>query len=109
MAKRLDSIPDQTKPLVGLLIRETSQPDSRVSFLVAAGDGKNIMQRVRVFISRGRKRMARAGKKQRLFSLHHTIHPETHNGKRMDCVVIWQTRGLRHEMREHLEDLLAND
>jgi len=82
--------------------------DQRCSFLVPQGGGQLILARVRTMISRKRKRLRSMGKKVKYFMLQASIHPETHDGKRMDCVIIWRQVNTTHMMSEQLEDLLAN-
>jgi hypothetical protein len=80
----------------------------RVMFLVPAGDGFNMVQRVRVAMSRARKELRRKQKPMIHFRLHHSIMPWTEAGKRHDAVILWSTRDETHEVNELLEDVFRN-
>lgn len=80
----------------------------RAAFLVPAGAGELILARIRTMISRKRRRLKSMGKKVKHFTLQSSIHPETHDGKRMDCIIVWRQVTVTHAMSEQLEDLLAN-
>jgi hypothetical protein len=80
----------------------------RVSFLCEPGTGKRIVQRLRVMMSRKRKALLAKQKKVKRFTMRHSIHPETHDGKRHDCVILWQQVGETHFMSEELEDILSH-
>lgn len=78
----------------------------RVKFLVRAGDGHPMVQRMRVALSRSRKKNLRKGNQIEEFTLHHTVHPYTEGGKRFDCVVMWKEKRRHHVIRELLADTL---
>jgi hypothetical protein len=80
---------------------------ARVSFLVPAGMGVPWIQRIRVKISRIRKKLESRGKKYRHFNLRSTIHPYTHEGIRYDCVTMWTTQNATQESIELLEEMLG--
>ena len=95
---------ESTKDLVKLVIALTSD-GSRVRFLTPPGIGADVVQRIRVMISRGRNQMRRARKPMKYFKIHHTILKWTSkDGTRHDCVIIWQSRNLRHIVTELAED-----
>lgn len=97
-----------TETLLGQVLAPLVRDDSRVMFLCDPSTGKDIVQRLRVMISRKRKELGARGKKARRFRLHSSIHPETHGGKRFDCVVMWKSVNDIHRMSEDLEDMLSN-
>lgn len=82
--------------------------DTRVRFLCESGEGEAVAQRLRVMLSRLRKKLEANGKKQKKFRLHSSVHTETHEGKRYDCVVMWRSVNEIHVMSQELEDLLGN-
>jgi len=82
----------------------------RVQFLVAAGDGLKVVQRLRVALSRSRKRNEGRGVKVKRFTLRHTIYPyTTREGKRHDCIVVWVEQEIHHKSREILDDLMERE
>lgn len=78
----------------------------RVQFLCDARSGPAVVQRLRVALSRSRGRHLARGKKIDEFTLCHSIHPHTENGKRYDAVVMWVVKTHHHMQRELLDDLL---
>lgn len=107
MATRINPPLDNTEALVGELLTHVLEGE-RVAFLVPAGTAFHIMARVRTMISRRRRRVLEANRKPKRFTLHHTCHAETHNGLRMDCIVVWKHVGESHMLTETLEDLISN-
>lgn len=97
-----------TETLMTQVLQHIQHPGARVAFLCDAGDGDNVIQRIRVMISRKRKELKRRGKKVKEFRLHATVHKETHDGKRHDCIVMWKSVNEIHIMSEELEDMLSN-
>ena len=96
----------KTTPLLVEILRQCKQ-GHRVQFLCDAGSGSAVVQRLRVALSRSRKRNEAAGKKLDLFTMHDSVHPYTTvDGKRHDCVVIWTNKTEQHRDRELLDDLL---
>lgn len=81
----------------------------RVSFLVGAGQSFHVMARVRTQISRKRTLLRNRGVKPKLFNLMSSVHPETHNGIRHDCIIIWIEVRESHVLSETLDDLLAKE
>jgi hypothetical protein len=106
MAIRLtDTDKLNTQQLLAAILIQVRE-DKRVSFLCAAGNGGAVMQRIRVALSRVRKTMEEDAIPIGMFTLRNSIHPETHESRRYDCVVVWRERNDRHETLESLEDLL---
>src|SRR3546814_2458923 len=78
-----------------------------VRFCTPRGEGKAVMQRVRMELSRSRQRNERKGKKNLLFSLHQSIYPwTTLDGKRLERVLVTSTRTQTHQNLELLDDLI---
>lgn len=106
--KRFDDLPlDKTKKLMGQIMPSIKQGE-RVMFLVEPGVGQAMVQRIRVAMSRARKALRRQNKKMIHFTLHHSVHPHTENGKRHDCIILWSSRNESHEINELLEEVFHN-
>jgi hypothetical protein len=99
---------NHTETLLEQILLPILQSDARVRFLCDAGDGEAVAQRVRVMLSRKRKQLEQGGKKVKRFRLHSSIHPETHEGRRYDCIIMWCSVNETHIMTQELEDLLGN-
>lgn len=97
-----------TETLLSQVLAPIIKDNSRVAFLCDAGTGLAIVQRLRTMVSRKRNSMERKGKRPKRFKLKATIHPETHNGKRFDCVVMWRHVEEFHMLREELEDIISH-
>lgn len=96
----------KTTPLLVEILRHCKQGE-QVQFLCDPGAGDAVVQRLRVALSRSRKRNEARGKKVDLFTLHDSIYPHTDlQGKRHDCVVMWIHKTEQHRDRELLDDLL---
>lgn len=96
----------KTTPLLVEILRHTKLGE-QVQFLCDPGAGEAVVQRLRVALSRSRKRNEAAGRKLDLFTMHDSIYPYTDlNGKRHDCVVMWTSKTEQHRDRELLDDLL---
>lgn len=80
----------------------------RVMFLCDASSGENVVQRIRVMMSRARKKLKAKGRRLQHFTVHHNVIPWTEGGKRHDCVIMWTSRSDSHLHNELLEDLLSN-
>jgi len=91
-----------------ILLPILTQDGARVRFLCDSGEGEAVAQRVRVMLSRKRKMLEQQQRKVKRFRLHSSIHSETHEGKRFDCVIMWRSVNETHLMTETLEDLLSN-
>jgi hypothetical protein len=81
----------------------------RVSFLVGAGQSFHVLARIRTQISRKRTSMRNRGVKPKLFNLMSTVHRETHDGTRYDCIIVWIEVRESHVLGEALDDLLAKE
>lgn len=79
----------------------------RVAFICPAGQADLILTRVRVMISRTRRGMRQRNRKPKQFRLLSTVHNETHEGIRMECIVLAKEVSFNHQLGEHLEDLLG--
>lgn len=99
---------DKTEKLLEQILIPILHDDARVRFLCESGDGEAVAQRVRVMLSRKRKQLEQQQKKIKRFRLHSSIHNETHDGKRHDCVIMWRSVNETHIMIQELEDLLSN-
>lgn len=99
---------DKTEKLLEQILIPVLQQDARVRFLCGPGEGEAVAQRVRVMLSRKRKQLEQQKRKLKRFRLHSSIHPETHDGKRHDCVIMWRSVNESHVMIQELEDLLSN-
>ncbi len=95
-----------TETLLLQVLSPIIKDNERVRFLCDAGTGADVLQRMRTMLSRKRRDAEARGKKPRRFKLRASIHPETHNGKRFDCVVCWKAVEPFHYLREELEDIL---
>lgn len=101
---------DNTRALLNQVFSVVKQ-DQRAMFICPRGEGAAIVQRLRMGVSRARKKLERYRVRQQHFKLHHSIVPWTEvvdgfPGKRFDCVIIWRSRGIRHVMMEELEAML---
>lgn len=83
--------------------------DQRVQFLVEPRADSHVVQRLRVALSRSRKRNKRNGRKVSEFTLRHSIHPFTKDGKRHSCIVMWIEKQPHHVQRELLDDIMQRD
>lgn len=101
--------PEQTAKTTRLLaaILVECKKGNRVQFLCPPSLGDAVVQRLRVALSRSRKRNEAKGRKLDLFTMHDSVYPFTdENGKRHDCVVIWTNKTETHRDLELLDDLL---
>lgn len=100
-----DTCKMNTDELLGTILTHVRN-DLRVCFLCPPGNGGTVMQRVRVALSRVRTDMKRKGRPIAHFTLRNTVHPETHDARRFDAVVVWREVNQRHTMLETLEDIV---
>lgn len=98
---------DTNRLLAEILIRCGN--NERVQFLVDPRADSHVVQRLRVALSRSRKRHKRNNRKVSEFTLRHSIHPYTADGKRHSCIVMWIERQPHHLQREMLDDLMERD
>lgn len=109
MTKRFDDLPlDNTRVLMSRIVPVMKQGE-RVMFLCASSAGEDMVARIRVMMSRARKKLRQKNKKLIHFKLHHSVCPWTEDGKRHDAVFMWTSRSMIHEHSEMLEDLLRDD
>lgn len=109
MAIRFNDLPlGNTKVLMSKIV-PVMKTGERVLFLCHAGSGELVVQRIRVMMSRARKKLKQQQKKLQHFRLHHEIRPWTEEGKRHDAVFMWTSKSPNHEHNEMLEDLLRHD
>lgn len=96
----------KTTPLLVEILRHCKLGE-QVQFLCPPGSGEAVVQRLRVALSRSRKRNEAKGRLIDLFTMHDSIYPHTDlNGKRHDCVVIYTVKTEQHRDRELLDDLM---
>jgi hypothetical protein len=96
---------ENTKALLSIVVAST-RDGKRCQFLTPPGEGERVVQRLRVMLSRARKKLIQRGEKFTHFKIHHDVFKYTNReGKRYDAVVIWQSRNHRHVMMELLEDI----
>lgn len=109
MTVRIDS-PNlsDTEALLAQVLEPIIRANEHVAFLCERGTGRDVVARIRVMISRKRKKMRARGKVPKVFQLCSTIHPETHDGKTYDCIVLYRRVNESHIMREELEGLMAH-
>lgn len=104
-------IQDADSKTVANLLAEVliaTQQGNHVQFLLPAGQGAAAVQRLRVTLSRSRKRNLKRGRKQKQFSLHHSIYPYLENGRHCDAVVMWTTQTASHRALELLDDIVKD-
>src|SRR3546814_9521896 len=70
-----------TRELLAEIIRHAVLAEAEVRFFTPRGEGKAVMQRVRMELSRSRQRNERKGKKNLRFSLHQSIRSEEHTSE----------------------------
>lgn len=100
---------NHTETLLGQILLPILADDARVRFLCEPGEGNAVAQRLRVMLSRKRRTLEQRQKKLKKFRLHSSVHTETHEGKRCDCVIMWRSVNETHVMLQELEDLLSDD
>jgi hypothetical protein len=110
MAIRINPDLNNTEEVLTELLKGIMSGDgnNRVMLLVPANGAFHMCARIRTQISRKRKKLEKKGVKPKRFTLRSTVHPETHNGIRHDCIVFWREINDSHTLTEILEDLLSN-
>lgn len=108
MTTRIDPTLTDTEEILGEILKVILSGDERASILVPAGKSFHMCARIRTMISRRRAKLLREGKNPRRFKLNSTVHTETHDGKRMECIVFWQEQNDTHFLTQVAEDLLNN-
>lgn len=97
-----------TRDLLAAIYTSTVVESKSSKFLCARGTGKAIMARVRMELTRSRKRMERRGRRYTRFTLTQDVIPWTDSsGKTHDCVILNAVRNETHEKLELLDDLIA--
>lgn len=94
-----------TQGLLAQILPPLLHNGERVAFLCDPSEGKHVIARIRVMISRRRKGL----RKPKKFRLGSSVHTETHGGKRYDCVVLWVAINESHLLVEMLEDMLSEE
>jgi hypothetical protein len=108
MTVRLQDPPvDNTEKLLEQILIHALKDDEQVLFLAPSGGGPAILQRIRMMISRRRKRIKAEGRKAKEFRFRSTIHPETHSGVRYDACVVWIETSPQTIMLQILEDNIS--
>jgi hypothetical protein len=98
-----------TNQLLATVLSHCKSGD-RVQFLVEPRAAENVVQRLRVALSRSRNRNKAMGRKVDEFTLRHTIYPHTDSeGKRHSCIVMWVEKQQHHIVRELLDDIMERD
>lgn len=97
-----------TRDLLAKIYTSTMVESQPCKFLCARGTGRSIMARVRMELTRTRKRMEQRGRRYTRFTLTQAIIPWT-DGKGIthDCVILGATRTQQHENLELMDDLIA--
>lgn len=108
MAIRIEPKLDNTEELLAQILRVILKDEQRVAFLCPAGRAAALLARLRVMTSRKRKVMAAKGLKAKQFRTRASVHAETHNGIRHDCIVMWRETNDSTFMSEVFEDLMSN-
>lgn len=93
-----------TKLLLGNILAHLNQ-DEKVSFLTPAGEGAATIQRVRMLLSRVRKKMEAKGMPRKHFKMMQEIYPFTESGVRHDCVLVYRIKNRNHRIMEQLEEM----
>lgn len=98
-----------TRNLLGEIYKAAVQSGTPVKFLCKRGTGKSIMARVRMELTRARKRVEQKGGRYTRFTLTQDIIPWTENGTTYDCVILNALRTQTHENLELLDDMIARE
>jgi hypothetical protein len=98
---------DKTEKLLEQILLPILHSNARVRFLCPPSEGSAIAQRLRVMLSRKRRALESRGKRPQRFRLHSSIHTETHEGRRYDCLIMWRSVSELHLMTQDLEDVLT--
>ena len=97
-----------TRDLLGKIYVATIVESQPAKFLCQRGTGRAIMARVRMELTRARKRMEAKGRRYTRFTLTQDIIPWTDSkGNTHDCVILNAIRTHQHENLELLDDLIA--
>jgi hypothetical protein len=99
---------DNTEKLVEQVLLATVQLNSRIKFLVPAGESRLVIARIRTMMSRRRNKLRQHEKRVKYFRLNSTVHRETHDGQRFDCIVMWREVTKNQEFRQIITEVEAN-
>lgn len=78
----------------------------RVQILVPRSEGPATINKLRVALSRSRKRNQKRGKKIHRFTLNHSIYPFTDDRGRFDAVVLSVKKNRTHKALELVDDMM---
>jgi hypothetical protein len=98
---------DNTNTLLAEVLTHVLK-DHYVHFLVEAGEGRNVVNRLRMQLSRQRKKLRDKGKKFKQFMLYSTIHSETRDGIRYDAIVMWKQQSVSQLAEQDIENILMD-
>ena len=83
---------------------------NKAQILVERGEGIFTINKLRVALSRSRKRNMKRGRKIQRFTLNHSIYPYTDgNGTRFDAVVLSVKKNRVHRALELVDDMMERD
>lgn len=97
---------DNTNRLLFQVLEVTLKGD-RVGFLCPPGESEAIIQRLRMALSRQRGKMRSKGKPIQEFQLYATVHHETHETLRKECIVLWVVRSKVQQAELEMDRLLG--
>lgn len=95
---------DDTKQITEMVLTHALK-GHRVRMLVPAGSSRMVCQRVRTLVTRIREKVRNHGQIPQMFKLLSSIHPETHEGIRFDCIIWHVERNTRHKLMSLLEQM----
>jgi len=96
--------------LAAVLYNLVREQHERTQVLVERGQGPATINKLRVALSRSRKRNTEKGKKIARFTLNHSIYPYTDGtGARFDAVVLSTQKNRLHRALELVDDMLDRD
>lgn len=97
-----------TRDLLGEIYKATMIESQPAKFLCQRGTGRSVMARVRMELTRARKRMEARNRRYTRFTLTQSIIPWTDSkGNTHDCVILNAVRTSQHENLELLDDMIA--
>lgn len=99
---------EDTEKLVEQVLLATRIHGERVKFLVPPGQARLVIARIRTMMSRRRAKLKKRDKLVKYFRLNSTVHRETHEGQRFDCIVMWQEVTKNQEFRQIISEVEAN-
>lgn len=108
MVTRVEPDLSDTGKLIAAILPIALQGE-RVAFYVDAGTAGNVLARIRTMLSRHRTNMRNRGRKVKEFMLRSSVHPETVNGSRKDCIIVWTMIHENHMMTELFDDMMSRE